>query len=91
MSLSWKINKVISIEEKELLQKMLNKCLKIRSLWCKTMADNTKTDQQCDFAFSKLITAKQELYTQFAYLGIDNFTLDDIKMCWDLGNFKGGL
>jgi 3-methyladenine DNA glycosylase AlkC len=81
MSLWWKINRVIPKEEKELLQKMLNKCLNIRFLWCKALSDNNRTDQQCNFAYNKLMKAEQELYTRFAYLHMDNFNLDDIKMC----------
>ncbi len=83
MSLQWKINRTISQEEKELLKKMLNKCLGIRSLWCKAMSDSTKTDQQCEFAYNKLVIAQQELRERFAYLQMDNFNLDDIKMCID--------
>jgi len=83
MSLQWKINKIISTQEKELLQKMLNKCLGIRSLWCKAILDSTKTDQQCDFAYNKLVIAQQEFRNRFAYLNMDSFTLDDIKICID--------
>jgi len=83
MSLSWKINNTISKEEKELLQKMLNNCLGIRSLWCKAMADNNKTDQQCEFAYNRLVISQQELRQRFAYLQLDSFTLDDIKICID--------
>ena len=83
MSLSWKINKIISQQEKELLIKMLNKCLNIQSLWCKAITDNTKTDQQCEFAYNKLVITQQELRERFAYLEMDSFTLDDIKLCID--------
>jgi len=90
MSLSWKINKIISQEEKELLIKMLNKCLGIRSLWCKSLSDNNKTDQQCEFAYNKLQQAQQELRERFAYLQMDNFTLDDIKICAEAKKAQGG-
>ena len=80
MSLSYKI-KSLPETEKTIFLSMLNKCLKIRTLWCKSLLDKTKTNKQCEFAQSKLKEAEKALKEKFNYLHLDNFDLDMIKYC----------
>jgi len=80
MSLSYKI-KSLPEAEKTIFLSMLNKCLKIRSLWCKSLLDKTKTNSQCEFAQSKFIQAEKALKEKFNYLHLENFDLETIKYC----------
>jgi len=80
MSLSYKI-KLLPENEKTALINLLNKCLKIRSIWCKSLLSKSKTDNQCQFAYNKLMQAEKEFRTKFNYLNLDNFTLYDILFC----------
>jgi len=80
MSLSYKI-KSMPTEEQTTFSSMLNKCLKIRSMWCKALLDKTKTNDQCDFACKKFKEAEKALKEHFNYLHLNNFDLDTIKYC----------
>jgi len=80
MSLSYKI-KSMPQDEKITFLSMLNKCLKIRSMWCKALLDKTKTNNQCEFAHSKYIQAEKALKEHFKHLNLNNFDLDTIKYC----------
>lgn len=80
MSLSYKI-KLLSQEEKSAFVGALENCLKIRSIWAKSLTDKSKTDAQCDFALAKLKEAETKFRNQFKQLHLENFTIGEIKSC----------
>jgi len=80
MSLSYKI-KSLPEAEKTIFISMLNKCLKIRTMWCRSLLDKTKTNDQCEFACKKFKEAEKALKERFNNLHLNNFDLDTIKYC----------